>query len=57
MSYVTVKIPKELIREIDELIKKQVGGYKSRPELIKEAIRMRLKEVKTLFAEAEQQDA
>ena len=49
MSYVTIKIPKELIDEIDKLIDQQIGGYKSRAELIKEAIRIRLQEVAALF--------
>jgi len=52
MSYVTVKIPKELIDQIDKLIEKHIGGYTSRPDLIKEAIRIRLQEVRHLFPAA-----
>ena len=40
MSYVTVKIPKELAREIDEFIEESKNlGYISRAELVKEAVR------------------
>ena len=40
-EYVTVRLPKELMDEVDEMIKKGVRGYKSRAEFIKEAIRKR----------------
>jgi metal-responsive CopG/Arc/MetJ family transcriptional regulator len=40
MSYVTVKIPKELAREIDEFIEESKNlGYISRAELVKDAVR------------------
>jgi len=40
VSYVTVKIPKELAREIDEFIEESKNlGYISRAELVKEAVR------------------
>jgi metal-responsive CopG/Arc/MetJ family transcriptional regulator len=44
-NYSTVRLPKELMQEIDDLIKRRVRGYKSRSEFIKEAIRRRLEEV------------
>jgi hypothetical protein len=44
-NYSTVRLPKELMQEIDDLIKRRVRGYKSRSEFIKEAIRRRLDEV------------
>jgi predicted DNA-binding protein len=44
-NYSTVRLPKELMQEIDEIIKAKIRGYKSRSEFIKEAIRKRLDEV------------
>jgi metal-responsive CopG/Arc/MetJ family transcriptional regulator len=44
-NYTTVRLPKELILEIDDIIRRRVRGYKSRSEFIKEAIRRRLDEV------------
>jgi len=43
MGYVTLKIPEELIKAIDEIV---IGkyGYRSRAEFVKEAIRDKLKE-------------
>jgi hypothetical protein len=42
-QYTTVRLPKELMDEVDQIIKRGVRGYKSRAELIKEAIRDKLK--------------
>jgi hypothetical protein len=47
-EYTTVRLPKELMEEIDEIIRHGVRGYKSRAEFIKEAIRKRFEELKTL---------
>jgi metal-responsive CopG/Arc/MetJ family transcriptional regulator len=44
-NYTTVRLPNELILEIDDIIRRRVRGYKSRSEFIKEAIRRRLDEV------------
>ncbi len=44
-NYTTVRLPKELILEIDDIIRRRVRGYKSRSEFIKEAVRRRLDEV------------
>lgn len=44
-NYTTVRLPKELMLEIDDIIRRRVRGYKSRSEFIKEAIRRRLDEV------------
>jgi Arc/MetJ-type ribon-helix-helix transcriptional regulator len=44
-EYVTVRLPKELMDEVDEMIRKGVRGYKSRAEFIKEAIRKRTEEL------------
>ncbi len=47
-EYTTVRLPKELMDEIDDMIKRGVRGYKSRAEFIKEAVRKRFEELKTL---------
>jgi metal-responsive CopG/Arc/MetJ family transcriptional regulator len=46
--FVSVSIPEELIREIDKILASRKGGYESRPEFIKEAIRKRLEEMRPL---------
>ena len=38
-GYSTVRIPKELIDQIDAFLKKQSLGYTSRAEVVKEAVR------------------
>ena len=44
-DYTTVRLPKELMDEIDQIIKRGTRGYKSRSEFIKEAIRKRFEEL------------
>jgi hypothetical protein len=44
-DYTTVRLPKELLDEIDNIIKRGIRGYKSRAEFIKEAIRKRFEEL------------
>jgi hypothetical protein len=44
-EYTTVRLPKELMDEIDQIIKHGTMGYKSRAELVKEAIRDKLKTI------------
>jgi len=46
-EYTTVRLPKELMEEIDQIIRRGIRGYKSRAEFIKEAIRKRFEELKT----------
>jgi Arc/MetJ-type ribon-helix-helix transcriptional regulator len=46
-EYTTVRLPRELMDEIDQLIKRGIRGYKSRAEFIKEAIRKRFEELQT----------
>ncbi|MGA2386953.1 MAG: ribbon-helix-helix domain-containing protein [Candidatus Bathyarchaeia archaeon] len=46
-DYTTVRLPKELIDEIDQIIKRGIRGYKSRSEFIKEAIRKRFEDLQT----------
>lgn len=41
-EYVTVRIPKELADEIDEILRSRIHGYRSRAEIVNEAIRLRL---------------
>jgi len=41
-EYITVRLPKELIEEIDEIIKDRKKGYKTRAEFVKEAVRDKL---------------
>ena len=42
--YTNVALPDDLIEQIDNIIKKKGLGYKSRGELVKEAVRNSLKE-------------
>ena len=51
-NYTTVRLPKELISEIDDIIRRRVRGYKSRSEFIKEAVRRRLDEVQAASKQA-----
>ena len=44
-EYTTVRLPKELMEEIDNILKRGVMGYKSRAEFIKEAIREKLRTI------------
>ena len=41
-GYVTVRIPKELAKEIDEIISSSTLGYRSRAELVNDAVRLRI---------------
>jgi metal-responsive CopG/Arc/MetJ family transcriptional regulator len=47
-TFISVSIPESLIAEIDKILEKEKLGYESRPEFIKEAVRKRLEELKTL---------
>ena len=47
-TFISVSIPESLIIEIDKILEKEKLGYESRPEFIKEAVRKRLEELKTL---------
>jgi metal-responsive CopG/Arc/MetJ family transcriptional regulator len=42
IRYVNISITEELAKKIDEYIQKSKEGYRSRAELISEAIRLRL---------------
>jgi metal-responsive CopG/Arc/MetJ family transcriptional regulator len=41
-GYATVRIPVELAHEIDEIVKSGVLGYKTRSELVKDAVRQKI---------------
>jgi metal-responsive CopG/Arc/MetJ family transcriptional regulator len=45
-SYVTIKLPKDLVEQIDDFIQKQNYGYASRAELVKDAVRSFLTKIK-----------
>jgi len=40
--YVTIRIPRELANEIDQIINSSGLGYRTRAELVNEAIRLRI---------------
>ena len=44
-NYSTVRMPTQLLAEIDAIVARHVRGYMSRSEFIKEAIRLRLEQV------------
>ena len=54
-SYVNIKLPEELSKEVDALIEERVLGYRSRGEFVAEATRRLLMEVKALKREQEPQ--
>jgi len=41
-EYITIRIPRELIKRIDKIIDSKQYGYRSRAEFVKEAIREKL---------------
>jgi len=45
-DYVTVRIPRKLADEIDEIIRSGTLGYKTRAEVVKEAIRLRIESIR-----------
>ena len=44
-KYTNVALPEELIKEIDKVLKESGLGYKSRGEIVKEAVRAFLKDL------------
>ena len=42
-DYTTIKLPKELLEQIENIIDSKKYGFKTKPEFIKEAIREHLK--------------
>jgi len=47
--YVNIKLPGELVKEVDKLIEQRVLGYRSRGEFVAEATRTHLIKVKELL--------
>jgi len=45
-NYVTLKVPKALADEIDQLIESGTLGYRSRAEMVNDAIRHRIEELR-----------
>jgi metal-responsive CopG/Arc/MetJ family transcriptional regulator len=46
-GYVTLKIPKALADEIDQIIQSKTLGYRSRAEMVNDAVRRRIEEVRS----------
>ncbi len=44
-DYVGVRLPKELIAEVDRLVNRRALGFRSRAEFIADAIRRRLEDI------------
>jgi metal-responsive CopG/Arc/MetJ family transcriptional regulator len=44
-NYVTIKVPKALAVEIDQLIEQGIMGYRSRAEMVNDAIRRRIEQL------------
>ena len=45
-KYRTIRLPKELVEEIEELIKDKTLGYTSKADFVKDAVRRRIEEIK-----------
>jgi Arc/MetJ-type ribon-helix-helix transcriptional regulator len=45
-DYVTVRIPRKLADDVDEVIRSGTLGYRSRAEMVNEAIRLRIKQIR-----------
>ncbi len=44
-DYLSVRLPKELMTEIDRLVSRKAFGFRSRAEFITDAVRRRLEEI------------
>ena len=47
-GYVNVSLPEDIIKIVDRIIEKGKAGYKSRPEVINDAVRRLAEELKPL---------
>lgn len=45
-NYITIKLPKDLVEQIDDVLEQQNLGYASRAELVKDAVRSFLAKMK-----------
>lgn len=50
-KYISVKIPRELMNEVDKIVSAGILGYKSRMEFIKDAVRDKIDKIFRLKAE------
>jgi metal-responsive CopG/Arc/MetJ family transcriptional regulator len=48
VDYLSVRLPKELIAEVDRLVDRKALGFRSRAEFIADAIRRRLEQIPEL---------
>jgi metal-responsive CopG/Arc/MetJ family transcriptional regulator len=46
-DYVTLKIPKALADEIDQMIESKTLGYRSRAEMVNDALRRRIEQIQS----------
>ena len=46
-DYVTLKVPKALADEIDQMIESRTLGYRSRAEMVNDAIRRRIEKIQS----------
>jgi len=46
-DYVTIRIPRQLAQKMDEIIQSGTLGYKTRAEMVKEAIRLRIESIRS----------
>jgi metal-responsive CopG/Arc/MetJ family transcriptional regulator len=46
-NYVTLKVPKALADEIDQIIESGTLGYRSRAEMVNDAVRRRLEQLRS----------
>jgi len=46
-DYVTLKIPKALADEIDQMIEAKTLGYRSRAEMVNDALRRRIEQIQS----------
>lgn len=44
-NYVTVKVPKALADQIDQMVEQGILGYRSRAEMVNDAIRRRIEQL------------
>lgn len=42
LNYISVSLPRDLVKRVDEILENKELGYSSRPEFIKDAIRRHL---------------
>ncbi len=45
VPYMTVRLPEDLVAQVDDMVQNNHNGYSSRAEFVKEAIRLRLEEI------------